>query len=189
MIARARVSLDTFLAMPETKPASELIDGEVVQKVARNVVHAFLTTRIIVAISNYLETHPEARIGGEMRHVLRQDERVIVPDISIVRRDRVPRTKAELMAGLEAPPDFAVEVLSPGTSYPRTAERAAFFMRAGTDLLWIVDPEDEVIAVHRPGEPVTFHRAPEAIDARPVLTAFTFDLGELFAVLHSEDED
>jgi Uma2 family endonuclease len=188
MVMKTRVSLEAFLAMPETEPASELIDGEVVQKVAPNIAHAFLTSRIIEELGPYLRTSREARIGNELRHVLRSQERVFIPDVSVVSLDKIPRAKEDLMAGLESSPDFAIEVLSPGTSYPLIAERAAFYMGAGTRLLWIVDPQDEVVAVHRPDEPVTLHRAPEVIGAQPVLSAFSLDLAALFAILH-EGED
>lgn len=189
MTTPTRVSLEAFLAMPETEPASELIDGEVVQKVAPNIYHARLTTDLIFRIEQYCRASGEAFGANEARHVQWSEERVFVPDISFYARSR---TREVMAAGttrpVDVPPDFAIEVLSPGTTYRATAERAAFFMRAGTRLLWIVDPEDESIAVHRPGEPVAFYRAPAIIDAKPVLSAFALDVAALFAVLHEGEE-
>ena len=190
MIMKTRVSLEAFLAMPETEPASELIDGEVVQKVSPNIYHAVLTSTLIIKLGQYCEEHPEAFVANEARHLNRSEERVFLPDISVFSRSHRARALAAGMdRPIDLPPDFAIEVLSPGTSYPRTAERAAFYMRSGTQLLWIVDPADEVVAVHRTGEPVTLHRAPEVIDARPVLSAFSLDLASLFAVLHEGEEE
>ena len=190
MVTKTRVSLEAFLAMPETEPASELIDGEVIQKVSPNIYHARLTSRLIAKLDTYCERNGEAFVSNEARHVQWSEERVFLPDISVFSQSDEPRVMA---AGAERPidlpPDFAVEVLSPGTSYAQTAERAAFFMRSGTRLLWIVDPQDEVITVHRPDEPVTVHRAPELLDARPVLSTFSLDLAALFAILHRADAE
>ena len=188
MVMKTRVSLEAFLAMPETEPASELIDGEVVQKPGANIRMGRLSSRLIGLLYRHCDGHPETIVANELSHIFRGLECVLVPEVSVFSRSRLPRTKEALMAGLEGPPDFAIEVLSPGTTYARTAERAAFYMRSGTRLLWIVDPQDEVVAVHRPDEPVTIHRAPEIVDASPVLSAFSLDLASLFSVLHEGEE-
>jgi Uma2 family endonuclease len=47
MVTRTRVSIDEFLAMPETEPPSELIDGEVVQKAIPNDDHGEITSWLI----------------------------------------------------------------------------------------------------------------------------------------------
>jgi Uma2 family endonuclease len=53
MATRTRVSLEEFLAMPETEPANELWDGEVVQKVAPNFIHGFIGAQIISSLHEY----------------------------------------------------------------------------------------------------------------------------------------
>ena len=93
------------------------------------------------------------------------------------------------MRNLEEIPDFAIEVLSPGTSYPRMAEKVDFYLRTGTGLVWIVDPQDEVVAVHRAGEPVAIHRAPDIIDALPALKDLDLDLDLDLAALFGELQD
>jgi Uma2 family endonuclease len=124
MVTKTRVSLEAFLAMPETEPPSELIDGEIVQKTGPVAVN----------------------------------------------------------------PDFAIEVVSPGDYPGRIFERADFYMRAGTGLLWFVDPETESITAYRPGQAPTVHRAPAVIGALPVLRDFHLDVASLFAYLHDDAE-
>ncbi len=188
MATKTRISLEEFLAMPETEPPSELIDGEVVQKVAPNIYHAMLTARLITLLGQYLEGHREAFVVNELRHVEFGEQRVYLPDISVFAiADRRRVLAAATERPVDVPPLFAIEVLSPGVSFGRIAERAAFFMRNGTQLLWLVDPDSETITVYRPGQEPVLRRAPGKLDAKPVLASFGVDLAELFASLH-EDE-
>ena len=78
----------------------------------------------------------------------------------------------------------------PATFPGRVLDRADFYMRIGTELLWIVAPELEAVTVYHPGQPPSVHRAPAVLDAAPVLSSFNLDLAGLVAALHEgEDED
>lgn len=179
MVAATRVSLAQFLAMEETKPYLELIDGEVVPKAMPTDVHGFLVAKLISRLDRYLEESPEGRVGTEVRHLARGEERVYLPDVSVYlgRRPFVAR------GVVEVPPDFAIEVLSPDDQAGRVLERAAFYMRTGTSLLWIVDADLETVTVYTPGASPKAVRSPAILDAQPLLRAFTLDLGTLFAAV------
>jgi Uma2 family endonuclease len=190
MTTKVALTLEEFLALPETEPASEYIDGEVVQKVAPSWYHASLVHELGRLIGNYVVEHPgEGRVVTELRHVARGAARVYLPDIGVLRMRNVPRDRKQRSRGpVEVPPDFAIEVLSPGDYPGRVLEKADFYMRSGTELLWIVDPELESVTVYRPGEAPAVHRAPHSLDATPVLPGLAIDLARLFAVLR-QDED
>ncbi len=191
MATKIALTLEEFLALPETEPPSEYINGEVIQKVAPSWYHASLVNELARLIGNYLVEHPgEGRVVTELRHVARESApRVYLPDIGVLRVRNVPRDRQQRSRGpVEVPPDFAIEVLSPGDYPGRVLERADFYMRAGTELLWIVDPELESVTVYRPGEAPSVRRAPQGLDAAPVLPGLTIDLARLFAVLR-QDED
>ena len=190
MATKTRVSLEQFLAMPETEPPSELVDGEVIQKMSPNLYHARLTSRLIILVGNYVIESGEGTILNELRHVDREERRVFLPDINVTLNGRLPKgPEAGQHGAIAVQPDFAIEVLSPGESTGRTLERADFYMRAGTRLLWLVDPEIEAITAYRPGQAPTVHRAPAVIDAQPVLRDFTLDVAKLFAVLTEDDDE
>jgi Uma2 family endonuclease len=191
MATKTRLTLDEFLCLPETEPASEFINGEIVQKMSPSWYHIVLVHYLDRALGNYLHDHPgEGKGGPELRHAVREpSERSFLPDISVMRLANVPRDPATRRHGpVAAPPDFAIEVLSPGDYPGRVLDRADFYMRIGTELLWIVDPELEAITVYRPGRAPEVHRAPGELDATPVLSEFSLDLAALFATLH-ENED
>jgi Uma2 family endonuclease len=74
------------------------------------------------------------------------------------------------------------------------AEKVAFYLRAGTALVWIFDPVERTLDVHRPGRPSETHRDSGIVRAEPVFADFELDLaefwtraGEYFSL--SEDSD
>src|SRR5262245_26699624 len=52
----------------------------------------------------------------------------------------------------ERVPCLVVEVLSPEDRFSKVQRRLAQFLRRGTPLVWVVDPEDRTVTVYRPGE-------------------------------------
>lgn len=185
MTTPVRVSIDDFLAMEETKPYLELIDGEVVEKAMPNPSHSSIVVILIRRLANYLDESKEARVDTEMRHLQNEEQRVYLPDVSVTLNSRFPKG---MRRGLvETHPDFAIEVLSPDDRAARVLDRVQFYLRAGVRLVWLVDPELRVVFVYRPGVEGEEHRAPESIDASPVLKDFSLDLAELFAVLDEQE--
>ncbi|MGI8927057.1 MAG: Uma2 family endonuclease [Tepidiformaceae bacterium] len=188
MSTATRVSLDVFLAMEETKPYLELIDGEVVPKAMPNDNHAALVAELLIELGNYLRTSREALLRTELRHLVREEQRVFLPDVSVTLESRAVKERAIRRRGpIEVVPDFAIEVLSPDDPPLRVLQRVDFYLRSGTRLLWMVDPESQSVAVYRPGEPLEVHGPPGQLDAQPVLASFTLDLAALFAVLDGDD--
>jgi Uma2 family endonuclease len=188
MVTRIRLTVDEFLALPETEPPSELIGGEVVQKMAPTWNHGLLVARLIYLLETYAQGTKEADIVTEARHAARAEQTVYLPDINVTLRERLPRDLAVFSRGaMEVPPDLAIEVLSPDDRPGRVLERIEFYLRIGVRLVWIVDPDRETVTVCRPAEAPSIHRAPETIDALPVLGDFRLDLAGLFAVLHPSE--
>jgi hypothetical protein len=49
------------------------------------------------------------------------------------------------------------------------------------ELLWVIDPELEMVTVYRRGAPTEILRPPAALDGAPVLSEFSLPLADLFA--------
>lgn len=180
MTTPTRVTVEEFLAMEETKPYLELINGEVVPKAMPGPKHSATVFELSALLRNYLKQHPIARGDTELRHRQRSEERVFLPDICVTLRERWPKGAD---GPIEVMPDFAIEVLSPDDRPSRVAERVEFYLRAGTSLVWVVDPEDESLAVYRPKAAATYLRGTGKVGAEPVLPGFEIDLEDLFRVV------
>lgn len=139
--APRRLSLQQFLAMPETKPASELIDGEVVQKPVPRMKH----NRPIRNLIRILERDPFALQGDwvtEQGISFPNNHRV--PDFVWFAPGRV----TDVDNYPEFAPDLAVEVISDGQSRQSQQERLAFLRAHGTPTTLLIDPVREAVEVH-----------------------------------------
>lgn len=183
MTTPTRVSADEFLAMEETKPYLELIDGEVVQKAMPSPKHSATVFEIAAVLRNFLRQTPIARGDTELRYRQRDEDRIFLPDISVTRRERWPKGST---GPIEVMPDFAIEVLSPDDRASRIAERVDFYLRAGTLLVWVIDPELENVSIYRPDARPEFRKGVGKLEAAPVLPGFELDLDELFRAVRDE---
>lgn len=178
-----RMTLDEFLALPETEPASEFICGEVIQKPMPTYFHGLLQMALGALFITYFARTGEGEVVSETRNAHRPEQRSYVPDVSVYLRVHVPTDSTRRRGPVERHPDIAIEILSPDDRPGRVAEKLAFYLRVGVPLVWIVNPDDRTLDAHRPGAPSTSHRPPETVTAGPVLPDFKLDLAQLFAVL------
>lgn len=180
MTTPTRVSVEAFLALEETKPYLELIDGEVVPKSMPSAKHSATVFEIAGILRNYLRANPIAHGATELRHRDIRSDRVFLPDLSVTLNSR---WQAGGAGPVEVMPDFVIEVLSPDDRTSRVAERVDFYLRAGTSLVWVIDPELENVSVYRRGAQAEFRKGTGKLDAGTVLPGFELQLDELFRVV------
>lgn len=181
------MTLDEFLALPETEPASEFACGRIIPRPMPSFFHGYIAALFGHLFTVYFERNPIGFVISEPRHANRGEGRAYLPDVAIILRTNLPRSREALTRGpLEFRPDIAIEVLSHDDRPVRVADKLAFYLRTGVPLVWIIDPEEQTLTAYRPGEAPTMHEAPEVIDAKPVLPGFTLDLAGMFAQLPEE---
>ncbi len=91
MASAIRISLDEWLAQPETKPAGEFVCGEVLQKPMPNFPHYLLSGFMLNALWAHVRRHKLGFVGPELRCVFgpMSGRRGYVPDVAFVRRERL----------------------------------------------------------------------------------------------------
>jgi Uma2 family endonuclease len=60
-------------------------------------------------------------------------------------------------------------------------DKAHEYLRAGTRLVWVIDPEAKTAWAYRPGSERLTLTMDDALDGADVLAGFTLPLAELFA--------
>ena len=104
--------------------------------------------------------------------------RVRKPDVSFVRFDRL----AGLPDGyLRLAPDLAAEVVSSSETYCEIEDKVDEYLAAGVRLVWVVNPPNRSIRVHRPDGSVTDLRQADDLTGEDVLPGFRCAVAELFA--------
>ncbi len=106
------LSLKEFLQLPETKPASEYINGHVIQKPMPKGRHSRLQGKLCATINQVAEPEKIAYAFPELRCSF--GGRSIVPDVAVFRWDRIPFTaEGHVPDNFDLPPDGTIEILSP----------------------------------------------------------------------------
>ena len=106
------ITLEEFLKLPETKPACEFIDGEIVQKPVPQGKHSTVQLDLGSAINLALKPQKIARAYSELR--CNFGDRSIIPDISVFTWERIPRDNNGKVSNLfESVPNWVIEILSP----------------------------------------------------------------------------
>jgi len=139
-------SLESFLDLPETKPAAEFINGKITQKTMPQGEHSRLQVKLCTDINQVTETPKIAYAFSELRCSFGGAS--IVPDISVFRWERIPRNPSGRIANrFELHPDWAIEILSPDQRQNKVVANLLHCIEYGTELGWLLDPKDENILV------------------------------------------
>lgn len=181
-VAPARLTLEEFLQLAEEKPPLEFADEVVTQKVSPQARHSTLQLELIKRLDRAAEINKAARVFPELRVTFAGVSRV--PDISVYRRDRIPRDANGLIAeNFTEPPDVAIEIVSPGQSVNALVRRCTWYVSHGVQVALLVDPADQsVLAFRRDRQPEVW-RGSDLILLGEILPDFQLTVDELFASL------
>ncbi|PZV04647.1 MAG: hypothetical protein DCF22_25295 [Leptolyngbya sp.] len=186
------VSLEEFLQLPETKPASEYIDGKIIQKPMPQGHHSVIQGELLRTINAALKPAKVARAFPELRCTYPAGSRSsvyggrsTVPDVTVFLQERIPREPDGSVANVFLiSPDWTIEVLSPDQNANRVALNILHCLEHGTQLGWLIDPEESLILVYSPGHQVEAFEDPATVLPVPTFaTGLTLTLGEVFGWL------
>ena len=159
-------TLEEFLKLPETKPASEYLDGKIYQKPMPQGKHSRLQTRLSTAINQAGEPQKLALALTELRCTFAG--RSIVPDIAVFEWQNIPvDANGRIANRFKIAPDWIIEILSPDgrhklpnairktrpqQSANRVIRKIVFALKNGSKLGYPIDPDDESITVFQPNQ-------------------------------------
>ena len=141
----AGLSLEGFLACPETEPASEYVDGIITQKLMPKGKHSRLTWRLCSEINAIAEARRIGCASLELRCTF--DGRSIVPDVAVFRWGRIPFEDDEIPNDFLSYPDWIIEILSPEQSPNPVIETITHCLQQGAELGWLIDPGDRSVLI------------------------------------------
>lgn len=104
---------------------------------------------------------------------------VRAPDLAFVRRERLsePRGPRGYFRGA---PDLAVEVISPNDLYTEVDEKVAEWLEHGAQLVFVVNPRRQTVAVHRPSQPIRVLGLGDELSGEDVVPGWSLSVRELF---------
>jgi Uma2 family endonuclease len=144
-----RATYEDVLNAPENMIA-EVIDGELILQPRPAKAHAAAATAMCEELGPpfkrgrggpggwILIFEPELHLCGD----------ILVPDLAGWRRERMPLLTTE-EPFFSMAPDWACEVLSPGTSRTDRKKKLPIYAREGVSHVWLVDPAERTLEAYR----------------------------------------
>jgi Uma2 family endonuclease len=143
------LTLEAFLKLPETKPASEYIAGNIIQKPMPKARHSRLQGKAIATINAVTEAPQLAYAFPELRCTF--GGRSVVPDVVVLRWENIQfNGDGEPLDDILIAPDWTIEILSPGKSSNKVIGNILHCLKYGGQLGWLVDLDDRSTLVFQP---------------------------------------
>jgi len=166
------------LAEPDgNKRLCELVDGVLVEKPM-----GYFESRLGIVLGYYLEEFMEAKdlgfiIGADATIGLAPGL-VRLPDVSFVSWKHFPNRELPPVQILREPPDLAVEILSPTNTVKEMARKRKDYFKAGTQLVWELDPLERIVRVYHSPEDYVELNEHQTLDGENVLPGFKLKIAD-----------
>lgn len=157
----------------------ELVEGVLHTMTPAGGDHGLTGARLLVRLGAFVERERlGAVLTAETGFLLRHDpDTVRAPDVAFVRAERVPEARVPGFPAMA--PDLIAEVVSPYDRAVEVSGKALAWLDAGVRLVWVVDPENRTVTVHRPGG-TTVLRCRDELSGEDVVAGFVLPLEELW---------
>ncbi|MBD1906622.1 Uma2 family endonuclease [Funiculus sociatus GB2-A5] len=177
------LSLEEFLKLPETEPASEYIDSQIIQKPMPQGEHSTIQGELIIVINAVVKPKKVARAFPELRCTFGGIS--IVPDVAIFTWERIPRKENGGVANVfQVAPDWIIEILSPDQSATKVIKKILHSLNHETQMGWLIDPNEQTIFVYQPKQqPEVFDETEQLLPVPSFASELRLTVGDLFGWL------
>ncbi len=175
MGAKTLITVEQFLRLPDEESRRyELWQGELVDVGETIFDHNWIRDRLLVCIANFLMS---TRLGGEVlaETGIQFDSNTLArPDLAYWDAGHVAAIDRK-RSPVEVIPQLLAEIVSPSDSLPRLFRAAEYFLRAGVQVVWVVEPAPFAIHVFEKGADKRVVRPGDKLEAPSVLPGFSED--------------
>ena len=175
------MTADELLKLPKGDGRRfELIRGVLIEKMPGGDPHseAVVRTGTILTVYSDDNDYGDVRSGEPGYRLDRDPDTVRAPDVAWFAPGRLIRGRPGFP---ELAPDLAVEVKSPGNSWPEVRTKAAMWLNYGSQQVWVADPPTATITVYSSlnTAPVTLGED-DILDGGELLPGFSTPVWRLF---------
>ncbi|MEG4105859.1 Uma2 family endonuclease [Microcoleus sp. S13_C5] len=178
----SKISLEEFLLLPETKPASEYVDGQLYQKAMPQGKHSTLQFEFPSVINRVGKPQKLAYAFPELRCTF--GGRSLVADIAVFEWSRIPfNANGEIENRFEIVPDWTIEILSPDQNPTRVINNILFCLNHNAKLGWLIDPAEKLVLVFKPQQQPEAKENEDILPVLDVLSDLQLSADDLFGLL------
>ena len=175
------MTADELLAMPHNSCCYELIKGELRPMSPAGRQHGRIAANVIGSLIVFVKEYNLGEVHSSETGFLidTAPDTVRAPDVSFVSRERAEATKEEL-GFFPGAPDLAIEVLAPNDLYREMKEKVSDWLRAGTQMVVVIDPEQRTATVYRASEGICMLTEGDILDGGDVVLGWKMPLADVF---------
>jgi Uma2 family endonuclease len=162
----------------------ELVNGEVIVMSPSGYESDEVAIEMAAQLRNWVKPRKLGRVTGSSAGFILPNANTRAPDVSFVLAERLrrsPRTFAELA------PDLMVEVKSPTDSLTALRDKIDEFLKLGTRIGILVNPEEEWVEVRRLEQPPTKLHNGDILTVPDLLPGWEVKVEDLWAVEFNEN--
>ncbi len=154
----------------------EYVKGELVPMAAAAIVHGEIGSNVHFLLTSHVRENKLGRLYiAETTFQL--GDRVVKPDIAFVSTERLSEDK---LKGFADAPDLAIEIVSPTDKHYDVTEKTLAYLKAGTRLVWVIEPIMKTVMVHRSETDFTLLNYEGTLTGEDVVPGFSCPVAELF---------
>jgi len=165
---------------PDTYPG-EIVEGVWTPITRSTWRHGEVLLNVGSLLKAYARNYPGWRAsGGDPGTMLRTEPATLRgPNVAMIRSERRP-TGTGVEGWLEGAPELAVEVAGDSQSPTMLARKALEYLEAGSQMVWVVDGQAELVMVFAPGRRLRILGVEDALDGGELLPGFSCSVSEFF---------
>lgn len=145
-----------------------------------NFQHGDICVRLATALNEFVRARKLGVVLDSSTGFWMQNHNCRAPDVSFIAKSRLRGWKRAPAAFFEGAPDLAIEVLAPSNMAGEISERLEDFFASGTQLAWIIHPEEQFVEVcHSPVQRKILGSG-AVLDGERLLPGFQYSIADLF---------
>jgi Uma2 family endonuclease len=179
MTSPALLTADDLLRLQPPDKRTELVRGRMIVREPAGFRHGDIAMAIAARMHPFVREKNLGRVlaAGTGFKLFTNPDTVRAPDVTFVRHERIPNPLPRGFAPFA--PDLAVEVLSPDDRPGEVLAKVADWLRAGTRLVWVVDPDRRLARAYRADGTESEISETGALDGEDVLPGFACALSDV----------
>jgi Uma2 family endonuclease len=175
------LTAEEFMRLPDPLDGSqqELVRGEVITMPPPKGLHGICCAAITMLIGHFAKQKKLGYVTGNDAGTIleRNPDTVRGPDVAFYSFKRVSKIPDGYF---EVAPDLAIEVLSPDTSFSRLQRKVEQYLKCGSSLVWVFDPEVCTVTIYRPKQQPETLEHQETLSGENILPGFSCRVADCF---------
>ena len=175
------LTADDLLRLSGQGVRGELIRGVLCETMPTGRAHGRVVVNLATELRNFAKPRQLGILTASDSGVWleRDPDTVREPDIAFFAAETSPLDDW-IHGYAEVVPDLVVEVASPGDTRRELNDKALMWLSFGVRWVWVVNPEQRTVDVHRANRPVVSLNNADTLDGLDVLPGFTCQVSAVF---------